>query len=143
MEAKIVKGATGPVYMDALEIRKKVFIEEQGIDPALEFDENEDFFTYFVGYDEGQPVVTARARRVEADTWLVQRVATRTGYRRHGLARDLFNFIESEAGKAGIKKIKLHAQESAEPFYFSMDYERVSGPEMEAGIVHYWMEKAI
>jgi predicted GNAT family N-acyltransferase len=143
MEAKIVKGATGPVYMDALKIRKQVFIEEQGIDPALEFDENEDFFTYFVGYDEGKPVVTARARRSEEDTWLVQRVATRSGYRRHGLAHDLFEFIESEAVKVGVKKIKLHAQETAEPFYFAMNYERISGPEMEAGIVHYWMQKAL
>ncbi|WP_329503964.1 GNAT family N-acetyltransferase [Pediococcus pentosaceus] len=143
MEAKMVRGATGPVYMDALEIRKKVFIEEQGIDPALEFDENEDFFTYFVGYDEAKPIVTARARRVDDDTWVVQRVATRTGYRRHGLASDLFEFIEAQAVKMNIKKIKLHAQESAEPFYFAMNYERISGPEMEAGIVHYWMEKAI
>lgn len=143
MESKIVKGATGSVYLDALEIRKQVFVEEQGIDPALEFDENEDLFTYFVGYDDQKPVVTARARRIEDDTWLVQRVATRSGYRRHGLAKDLFEFIEAEAVKAGVKKIRLHAQETAEPFYFAMNYERVSGPEMEAGIVHYWMEKEI
>ncbi|KRN93572.1 GNAT family N-acetyltransferase [Pediococcus stilesii] len=143
MESKLVKGATGPVYLDALEIRKQVFIEEQGIDPALEFDENEDFFTYFVGYDDGRPVVTARARRTDDDVWLVQRVATRSGYRRHGLARDLFEFIEDEAKKAKIKKIRLHAQETAEPFYFAMNYNRISGPEMEAGIVHYWMEKEI
>ncbi|GEP19062.1 GNAT family N-acetyltransferase [Pediococcus argentinicus] len=143
MEIKMIKGATGPIYMDALEVRKAVFVEEQGISADLEFDENEDFFTYFVGYVDGKPVVTARTRRLTDDTWLVQRVATLKPNRKRGLARELFAQIEKKAKEQGIHNIKLHAQDSAQSFYFSMNYDRLGGPEMEAGIKHYWMLKVI
>lgn len=143
MEAKMVKGATGPVYMDALALRRQVFVEEQGIDPALEFGADEDFYTYFVGYEDETPVVTARTRRTEENTWTVQRVATAKESRRHGLAQELFEYIETQGRQAGVEKIRLHAQATAEPFYFAMNYERTGGPEMEAGLLHYWMEKKL
>ena len=145
MEVKVQVGATGTTYLDAVEIRKKVFIEEQGIDPVDEFDENENLFTYYVGYENNQPVVTARSRKIadDNDTWVVQRVATIENQRRRQLGQQLFSAIEKRAQQKQISKIRLHAQESAEPFYFVLGYQRVSGPEMEAGIKHYWMEKNI
>ncbi|AEV95698.1 GNAT family N-acetyltransferase [Pediococcus claussenii] len=143
MDIKKVKGAQGPIYLDAVEVRKQVFTVEQGIDPRLEFDENEDLFSYYVGYEDGKPAVTARTRTQADDELLVQRVATLEEYRQHGLAKKLFEVIEADAKEAGYSRMVLHAQEDAQPFYFAMDYDRFGEAEMEAGIKHYWMMKVL
>ncbi|HDI6742297.1 TPA: GNAT family N-acetyltransferase, partial [Staphylococcus aureus] len=45
---------------DCFYIRKKVFVEEQGVPEESEIDEYESESIHLIGYDNGQPVATAR-----------------------------------------------------------------------------------
>ncbi|MDG5302205.1 GNAT family N-acetyltransferase, partial [Staphylococcus aureus] len=47
---------------DCFYIRKKVFVEEQGVPEEIEIDEYESESIHLIGYDNGQPVATARIR---------------------------------------------------------------------------------
>ncbi|MDF4071727.1 GNAT family N-acetyltransferase, partial [Staphylococcus aureus] len=43
---------------DCFYIRKKVFVEEQGVPEESEIDEYESESIHLIGYDNGQPVAT-------------------------------------------------------------------------------------
>ena len=47
-------------YLDALDIRKEVFVEEQQVPVSIEIDDLEDKTLHLVGYEESVPVATAR-----------------------------------------------------------------------------------
>ena len=47
---------------DCFEIRKCVFVEEQGVPLENEFDQYEDYSFHIVGYINGVPMATARIR---------------------------------------------------------------------------------
>ncbi len=49
-------------FNDAMQIRRQVFVEDQGIDPALEFDGNDFSATHLIAYFENKPVGTIRLR---------------------------------------------------------------------------------
>ncbi len=48
--------------------RKKVFVEEQGVPEESEIDEYESESIHLIGYDNGQPVATARIRPINETT---------------------------------------------------------------------------
>jgi len=49
-------------FDDAMQIRRQVFVEEQHIDPSLEFDGNDFSATHLVAYFDDEPVGTIRLR---------------------------------------------------------------------------------
>ncbi|MCT4490464.1 GNAT family N-acetyltransferase, partial [Levilactobacillus parabrevis] len=76
MEIRMAWGKLNPVYQDALQIRKDVFIAEQGIDPQLELDGTDEDKMHYVGYEDDQPVTTARIDMLAGNRVKIQRVAT-------------------------------------------------------------------
>ena len=56
-------------YQDNLEaienIRIRVFQQEQGVDPALEFDGYDDYCVHFIAYLAQKPIGTTRIRYIE------------------------------------------------------------------------------
>ncbi len=81
-----------PERRDAFAVRRTVFVDEQGVDEEIEWDEHDEpdaDATHFVAYDDGDVVGAARFRVVEGDdepvTGKVERVAVaRTGAARTG-----------------------------------------------------------
>lgn len=140
MEIKTSYDLNSQIYQDALQIRKEVFVEEQGVDMALEI-EGEQGPRHYTGYVNGQAVVTARAK-VEADgAWHLQRVATKKAYRGQGLAKKLLLAIETDARASQVPYLTLGAQDQAQEFYLKLGYHVVGEGFLDADIPHHRMDK--
>lgn len=116
------------VYQDALAIRTSVFVTEQHVDPALEVDADEAKATYFVAYDDGLPVATARLLP-EPYGYHVQRVAVVKAYRHHGVGKALLEALADYANAHDASELRLGAQVQAVGFYKTLGYELTAKPE--------------
>lgn len=91
---------------DCFYIRKKVFVEEQGVPEESEIDEYESESIHLIGYDNGQPVATARIRPINETTVKIERVAVMKSHRGQGMGRMLMQAVESLAKDEGFYVIK-------------------------------------
>ena len=128
----------------AFNIRKKVFVEEQGIPLHLEIDEYDQTATHFIVLeDDYLPIAAARIREIELNVGKIERVCVLPAHRRKHLGVLIMNALEQHAKQNGWKKLKLNAQTNAIPFYEKLSYQ-VTSPEFDdAGIPHRAMEKEI
>lgn len=144
LEFKMTQDLTSPVYADALMIRRRVFIDGQGVPESLEVDDMEAQARHIVGYQEGEPVVVARLIDKElGKTYKVQRVAVLADWRQHGFGKQLMLYIEDFALEQDVRSLILNAQNTAIGFYESLDYEIIGDVFLEAGIPHHTMRKTL
>jgi predicted GNAT family N-acyltransferase len=136
MDVRLAK--TKKELLDHLYIRGQVFIIEQAIDYAIEFEGDDYLCDLFVSYIDGVPVGAARLKDNK-----VGRVATLSSYRYHGVGRALMNFVEAYAKDKGIKELKLHAQKPVEEFYQKLGYVTKGDIFYEADIPHVLMTKTL
>jgi predicted GNAT family N-acyltransferase len=130
----------------AFDVRRAVFVEEQGVPESLEWDEYEETATHFVAYDEGRPVGAARSREYELDgdrVCKVERVAVLAEARGDDWGRKLMESLESVADEDGFDRLYLHAQTSAREFYEKLGYEQIGEEFLEADIPHVKMAKSL
>jgi predicted GNAT family N-acyltransferase len=121
----------------ARDIRKKVFVEEQGVDPVLEYsgDEAAHHYLMLIG---GKAIGTARWRETEKGIKL-ERFAVLPGFRNRGFGEVILKEILGDVKGIG-KKIYLHSQAKAVPFYEREGFKKIGKMFVEAGIDHYYME---
>ncbi|WP_134703640.1 GNAT family N-acetyltransferase [Ammoniphilus sp. YIM 78166] len=125
---------------EAFNIRKAVFVEEQGVPLEDEFDEHEAHAEHILVYFEGQAVGTGRMRVVD-DIAKLERICLLAPYRKYGLGKLIIKTLEQLASEKGLTKTKLHGQTHAEGFYHKLGYETKSPVFMEDGIPHVLMVK--
>ncbi|WP_222920081.1 GNAT family N-acetyltransferase [Natrinema sp. SYSU A 869] len=128
---------------DAFAVRRTVFVEEQGVDEELEYDDHDETAVHFVAYDDREPIGAARLREYEAGGGKVERVAALESRRAEGVGRALMEALERRAIDSGFAALKLHAQTRAADFYRSLGYERRGTEFEEAGIPHVEMRKSL
>ncbi|AER64572.1 GNAT family acetyltransferase YjcF [Lacticaseibacillus rhamnosus LOCK908] len=115
-------------------------MEEQHVPANLEVDADEGKATYFVVYDAGLPVATARILP-EGTGYHVQRVAVEKAYRKHGLGKMVLNAIIAYAREQNVAFLKLGAQLQAIGFYKTLGFQLTDQPEfLDAGIRHREMQ---
>lgn len=140
MDWEIRVGRSESIYEDALDVRKAVFVEEQGVDPEIEVDEHDETAIHLAAYDEnGEPVGAGRFRTLDDRTGKVERIAVLADYRDEGLGRAIMGRIEEIAREEGVDRLVLHSQTRAAPFYARVGYEQVGEEFEEAGIPHVEM----
>lgn len=127
----------------AFELRKEVFVKEQGVPLSLELDEYDGTATHFLVNEGENSIATARLREVEPKVGKVERVCVLNNYRGKRLGALIMEAVEQYAKKAAFEKLKLNAQSYAIPFYEKLDYTVTSPEFMDAGIPHRAMEKKI
>lgn len=124
------------LMQQALLIREKVFVFEQGVDKILEYTGDSEAVHYLL-CDNGYPVCTARWRKTENGIKL-ERFAVLAEYRNKGIGKIILDKVVNDVQKFNLP-VYLHAQEGAVRFYqknaFRIDGEMF----MEAGIKHYKM----
>ncbi|RIV20087.1 GNAT family N-acetyltransferase [Alicyclobacillaceae bacterium I2511] len=140
-----------------LQIRREVFVTEQGVPDELEVDEWDDLARgiHVLAVDDNQqPVATARLipygsplnseHQATSNTGKVQRVAVRQMVRGLGLGRAVMTAIEQLAHQQGYRHLVLDAQCTAAEFYRQLGYQQDS-PEifLDAGIEHVRMCKTL
>ncbi|GAY72125.1 GNAT family N-acetyltransferase [Lentilactobacillus kosonis] len=138
MEVRTTTDLTSQIYTDARMIRRTVFIEEQGVVPAHEFDGSDDNAVHFVAYVDDKPAATARGT-LEDDRVHIQRVATLKPYRGQGVAKAVIQALIADPQFTRATEFYLGAQETAIGFYEKLGFKVISEPFMEAGIRHRMM----
>ena len=124
------------------QIRQVVFVQEQRVEPALEFDGLDAGCVQVLASLEGEPVGTGRLRMF-AEQAKVERVAVLKAHRGTGVGRALMVALHEVARQRGVRQLMLHAQESAVPFYEGLAYLRQGERFMEADIPHFLMTRGL
>lgn len=117
------------------DIRQQVFIEEQGVPEALEWDEDDQTATHFLMHAEGEPLGTARL----LDDGHIGRVAILPAWRGKGLGERLMREVMAHAQGRGMSLLLLSAQVQAQGLYQRLGFIVCSAPYLEAGIMHVAM----
>ncbi|QKS71594.1 GNAT family N-acetyltransferase [Paenalkalicoccus suaedae] len=128
---------------DVYSVRRKVFIEEQGVPEALEIDDKEKESIHFILYEDTTPTGAGRIRIMQ-DIAKAERVCILKSGRGKGLGKVLMEQMEATAKERGASIVKLNAQTHAEAFYQTIGYQTVSEtPFLDADIWHVTMEKKL
>ncbi|MCC7538270.1 MAG: GNAT family N-acetyltransferase [Deltaproteobacteria bacterium] len=129
----------------AIDVRRVVFVAEQGVREDEELDGLDPQCEHFVAEIEGRVVGTARMRPKPEDPSVAkaERVAVLRELRGAGVGRAIMAALEAEAALRGFETVLLAAQVSAIPFYERLGYEAFGEPFDDARIEHRWMKRAI
>jgi predicted GNAT family N-acyltransferase len=127
---------------DCFRIRREVFIEEQGVPEAEEYDAADATALHVLARRGGAAVATARVVLKEGGRLAkIGRVAVRRAARGTGAGAAVMRWIEAEPALAGVEAFVLEAQTHALPFYERLGY-RAEGEEfLDVGIPHRRMRK--
>jgi len=147
MSYRVCRAETDAQRADALEVRRTVFIEEQGVPESLEIDGKDDESAHVVAYRDREestvPVGAGRLREVEEGVGKLERIAVLEPHRGNGIGSDLVAELEAIADEKGLSTLTMHAQTPVEGMYRSLGYETTSDEFEEAGIPHVEMEKSL
>ncbi|MDT3425699.1 putative GNAT family N-acyltransferase [Paenibacillus forsythiae] len=147
MAAEIVRVTTEEQLQQGLDIRKKVFVEEQKVPVEEEidpFDKIGPDAYHMLLIDDGVPVATGRLTYYREGTAKMQRIAVLKEYRVKGYGRVLLLALEELARELGLETSILDGQCQAEDFYRKLGYEVISEkPFYDAGILHVRMQKKL
>lgn len=130
---------------EARAIRQAVFVQEQGIPAELACDVADAGAVHVLVRNRlGMPVGTGRLlpADIPGDA-RVGRVAVDHAVRGARVGQAVMQALEEAARSRGDRRIVLHAQRSAVPFYDRLGYQRVGEPFDEAGIPHQEMVKVL
>lgn len=144
MSIKVEKITRDDQLKTAFSIREKVFVIEQEVDPAEEYDEFENVSKHFLASLDGKPAGTARWR-VTPNGVKLERFAVLGDARGKGVGQALVAGVLkdiSENPEAAGKKKYLHAQLAAVPLYSKFGFEKVGDIFEECNILHYKMQLA-
>lgn len=129
---------------DATALRMAVFVQEQGIDPAIELDEHDTTAVHAVAYNRlAQPVATGRLLYETPGDARIGRMAVDRVVRGQRWGRMVLDALVRAARQRGDAQVTLHAQRSAEGFYRRAGFEVLGEPFEEAGIPHITMRRVL
>lgn len=126
--------------LDALEIRKKVFIDEQGIDKEQEYDDKDSKCDHLIVYDNNIPVGTCRLL-IQNNVYLINRVAVINEYRGQAFGDFIMRMAIRKAFDMGAKEVIVHAQLRVKEFYRKLEFSEFGETYIEAGIPHINMKR--
>ncbi|MDA8449115.1 YbgC/FadM family acyl-CoA thioesterase [Acidovorax sp. NCPPB 3859] len=122
---------------DAMRLRMAVFVEEQGIDPALEADALDAGAVHVVAYNRiGLPVATGRLLQPAPGEARIGRMAVDRAVRGQRWGRAVLDALVDAARARGDRRVTLHAQCTAENFYRRAGFEVEGERYEEAGLPH-------
>ena len=122
------------------ELREQVFIEEQHVPEALEWDDEDADSMHFLARDaDGKPLGCVRL----TPSRQLSRLCVLEPLRNQGIGKALVEAAEQAAREQGIKEIYLHAQTHATSFYEAAGFTVNGGIFLEADIPHRQMYKEL
>ncbi|MCB9262558.1 MAG: GNAT family N-acetyltransferase [Flavobacteriales bacterium] len=136
MEIRIKKVETQAEKEQIFSIRNEVFVVEQKVDPALEYDEFEDSSTHFIAQINNEAVGTARWRKTPNGIKL-ERFAVLKKSRNLGVGSKLVEAVLADLPTE--EYVYLHAQLTAMNLYARHGFQAIEPQFEEAGIQHYKM----
>lgn len=143
MDVQVKLAETPEERQGAVQVRLRVFVEEQGVPTELEMDEHDAAALHAVALAGGWVVGTGRLLRHADGEGRIGRMAVLPDWRRRGVGGRLLALLEGEARSRGLRRIVLHAQAYVTDFYARHGYREEGGPFLEAGIPHITMTKLL
>jgi predicted GNAT family N-acyltransferase len=123
-------------------VRRQVFVEEQGIAENLVFAGDESGSEVNMVVMDGETVIgTGRVKLMPDNIAKIERMAVIKNFRNKGIGRGIIAFFIEQMECRGIKHIYLHAQHPVINFYKTCGFSESGLPFYEAGIKHIKMEK--
>ena len=122
--------------LDAYSIRKRVFIEEQGVPEEMELDEFDLNARHALAYANSECIGTARLVTLAGNIGRIGRMAVLPRYRGQGFGRLLLETLLKVSQSQDIKQVELHAQVSVILFYEQYGFIAQGSVYDEAGIPH-------
>ncbi|OTN89673.1 hypothetical protein A5819_002171 [Enterococcus sp. 7E2_DIV0204] len=136
------KDTMSDIYLDAVKIRRQVFMLEQGVPGEIEIDKYEAACIHFVLYgDNNESIATCRLLPLAEGMIKLQRMAVQKEFRGHDYGRVIVESAEQFAKEQGYNTITLGAQITALGFYEKMGYIKEGEMFLDAAIEHYQMNK--
>ena len=121
-------------------VRRTVFIDEQGVPEALEWDEHDAVALHLLATsDDGTPIGCARL----LPDGHIGRMAVLPAWRGRGVGRALLHATLDAARRAEHASVRLSAQCRAATFYLRAGFAAEGGVYLEAGIPHVEMVKTL
>jgi predicted GNAT family N-acyltransferase len=127
---------------EALELRRQVFVDEQGVTLEADRDGRDHESVHLVAMSDGRVVGTLRLLPA-GDVSRLGRMVVEPGLRGSGVGGRLLDLADEVAREMGHRRIALHAQLRARSVYQRAGYEDQGDVFVEQGIEHVAMEKAI
>ena len=117
-------------------LRRRVFIEEQGVDEALDLDGLDGDAMHLLARRDGVALGTARLM-VQGSTGKIGRVCVLAQARGMGIGVLIMQAAEAEFRKLPeVTRLKLAAQTHALGFYMRLGYQAVGDEFLDAGFPH-------
>ena len=117
-------------------VRQEVFVEEQDVDPAFEWDEIDAVAVHLLALSGDQPIGCARI----IDFKKIGRMAVVKSWRGRGVGQALLDKAIAICQEAGSELVKLTAQTHAITFYAQAGFVATSGVYQDANIPHVDMQ---
>jgi predicted GNAT family N-acyltransferase len=114
------------------EIRKQVFIIEQGVDERLEWDNDDAKSEHFIAFVNDESVGCARL----VGNKKIGRMAVLKSFRGKGVGDEILDHIKRHASQKRYTRLELSAQCHAYEFYRSNGFNAYSTPYEDANIPH-------
>jgi YbgC/YbaW family acyl-CoA thioester hydrolase len=125
-------------------LREQVFVVEQKIPAALEWDAADADAIHAVAFNRfGLPLATGRLVLQEGAPARIGRMATSALMRSSGLGRQVLDALIDAAASRGVRELMLHAQTSAQNFYLRAGFAPHGVVFEEAGIPHIEMRRSL
>lgn len=126
-----------------LELRRVVFVLEQGVAPAEDVDGLDEGAEHFLAVMDGRPVGTARLRLLDGGTAKGERMCVLTSARKRGVAGQILEALEARARELGAHTIAGAAQVQALALYTQRGYVPSGDEFLDAGIPHRAIQKPL
>ncbi len=124
-------------------LRVRVYVCEQGVPLADEFDEHDAGAVHAAAVADDAVVGTGRMFTLPSGETRIGRMAVELAMRREGIGGLILTFLEEQAALAGADSVTLHAQTYVTSFYEGHGYVTHGEPFMEDGIEHIEMVKRL
>ena len=117
----------------AQQIRRQVFVEEQGIPAELEYDVADGTATHVLVYKAHAPIATGRLLCEQDGLGILGRIAVLLDERGQGIGEQVVRKLEQCALTAGLRRLILHPHHYLESFYTRLGYQTVPGDDSTVG----------
>lgn len=138
IEGRLIPGCGDTTAV--FDIRKNVFIEEQGFSPEAEFDGVDRTALHALVLDGGVPAATARLYREPDGSWHIGRVAVMKEFRGRALGSMAMRMLMRKALDFGATEVHVGAQRQAEAFYRGLGFEPYGEEYMDEHVPHVMMK---
>lgn len=142
----LLEADTPALFDRCLAVRQAVFTGELGVPAEVERDSRDCLdgeCRHFLITRGGQDIGAVRCLPQADGTLRLQRFCIRRDCRGQDAGRQTLREVEERFRREGFSAVALDAKCSAQGFYTACGYETVSGPFLEAGVLHVAMQRPL